>query len=69
MLQSPAGLRQSKLILPFRDDRLAVLAHHAEIALIQLEAHSLRLAPLQMRAPESAQCQLRRAGNFWELEI
>ena len=51
------------------NNRLARFAHHAQIAILQLEAHLLRFAWVQVNALEAAQGAQRRSRHTREAEV
>src|SRR5438046_2949763 len=55
-------------ILPLGDDRFSGVAHHAQVAVFQLELNLLRFARLQVHALESAQRTQWRSWDIWESE-
>ena len=56
-------------VVAFGNDGIAGFGHHAHIARVQLELHSLLCARLQMNALESAECFQRRARDLREGEV
>ena len=56
-------------VITLRDDRIAILGHHAQIAVLQVEVNLLARARFQMNALESAESDLRRTLDGRELEI
>ena len=51
------------------DDGMAVLGHHAQAAVLQLEVNLLACARIEMNALESAESDLGRTRDQWELQI
>ena len=47
-------------VVPLRDDWIAILSHHAQIARLQLEMNLLACAWIEMNAFKSAQSDARR---------
>ena len=56
-------------VIALRDDRISILRHHAQIAVLQLEVNLLARARFEMNALKSAQSDVRRTLHRRELEI
>ena len=56
-------------VVPLRDDRIAILGHHAQITRLQIEVNLLACAWFEMNALKSAQSDARRALHGRKLEI
>ena len=56
-------------VVPLRDDRIAVLRHHAQITRLQIEMNLLACAGVEMNALKSTQSDARRSFDLRELEI
>src|SRR5579863_972524 len=56
-------------VIPWRNDWISILSHHAQVAVLQLEVNFLARAWFEMNPLKSAESDLRSAFYVRELEI